>query len=146
MNRMKTLEQGFIIVIGIVLLTASNAAQRPDWFPENRAEIEANCLMENSIDDETLTNIRQLKLDDTPQIRSLIMCSLINTNAYRPDREPEADRLVVAFQQNLKRDCDIDMVESCIDQYKHLQPDDYKYFTIIKCIFNEAPTKCTLIK
>ncbi|XP_075144703.1 uncharacterized protein LOC142219722 [Haematobia irritans] len=131
-----------IVIVFALFISASAAFKRPNWYPQNGAEIEADCMAKISVSDSILQNLRRLKIDDNEETRDLILCCLRNTNVYRPGYGPEADRIAVAFQQSLKLNCDIDLIQGCIPKFIHEMPEKYQFFRTIKCIYDEAPQRC----
>uniref|UniRef100_A0A1I8P7J0 Uncharacterized protein n=1 Tax=Stomoxys calcitrans TaxID=35570 RepID=A0A1I8P7J0_STOCA len=131
-----------LLVICAIILSASAAFERPDWYPENGSQIEADCMSKIAVGDDILNKLRKLQIDDNEKTRDLILCCLRNTNVYRPGQVPEADRIAVAFQQSLKLNCEEDLINGCIPKYKDEKPENYQFFRIIKCIYDEAPARC----
>uniref|UniRef100_A0A1I8PET6 Uncharacterized protein n=1 Tax=Stomoxys calcitrans TaxID=35570 RepID=A0A1I8PET6_STOCA len=131
-----------LTIIFAFIVSASAVFERPDWYPENGVEIEALCSAKLADDDIILNKLRKLEIEDNEKTRELILCCLKNTNVYREDHGPEADRIAVAFEQSLKLHCEPELIQECSQKFKEEKPESYEFFRIIKCIYDEAPQKC----
>uniref|UniRef100_A0A1I8NN01 Uncharacterized protein n=1 Tax=Stomoxys calcitrans TaxID=35570 RepID=A0A1I8NN01_STOCA len=112
--------------------------KRPSWYPDDSPEIEAECMEDFTISEESLKQIRNLQIANTPAVRAYLLCFLKETNVYRPDKGPEIKRIAWSLKQNYHLNkCDADMIRDCIEEQGDQDLKDYAFFNIIKCVFHK---------
>ncbi|XP_075144700.1 uncharacterized protein LOC142219719 [Haematobia irritans] len=134
----------FIVVL-LVLSMTMIFAERPEWYPENAAELEVNCMKDHNVTPEIVAKIRSFHLDDTPEIRDVVYCSAKAKNIYRPGVGFEPERFVLGVRESVKMDCNINYIRSCGEKHKYVQPEKSMYFNVLKCIFEDLESNCKKI-
>ncbi|XP_011295728.2 uncharacterized protein LOC105262425 [Musca domestica] len=135
----------FKIIITICLLSLV-FAERPDWYPENPQEIEAECMKKYNVDAETIAKIRAFQLEDTPTVRSVLFCSAVGKNVYRPEKGFEPERFAVGLKYGLNVDCNVDFIRNCANKYNNIESQEGKYFHFFKCVFDDIKENCKKIE
>ncbi|XP_013097474.2 B1 protein [Stomoxys calcitrans] len=135
-----------LLVVFLILFLSKTFAERPDWYPENAAEIEADCKKENGITPEIWSQMLSLDLEDTPAVRSVLLCLVKRKTVYRPENGFEAERLQVGLQQVAKRKCDLNHIKDCGEKFCDLEPEDFKIFSIFKCTLDDRHEKCEKVE
>uniref|UniRef100_A0A1I8NMK7 Uncharacterized protein n=1 Tax=Stomoxys calcitrans TaxID=35570 RepID=A0A1I8NMK7_STOCA len=133
-------------ILVLILTARTILAQRPDWYPENPAKIEEQCMREHSITPEIWSTIRSFHLDDTPNVGSFFLCLNTKKGVFRPEKGFEPERLAIGIRMTTKVDCDVNMIRNCGDRYKELKPHDHMILNIIKCIFENKEGNCRKIQ
>ncbi|XP_073821523.1 uncharacterized protein [Musca autumnalis] len=117
--------------------------KRPKWYPSDSPDIEAECMEDYSISAETVADIKNLQIKNTPDVREYLLCFLTETNVYRPEKGPEIKRIAWSLKEMFKLNkCDLDMIRDCVEEHQADELKDYAYFKIIKCAYEKAPARC----
>lgn len=141
----------FTILLGLMTLCQLvvyaeilDLGKLPKWYPKDSPVIEDECMEDYSISAETVADIKKLQIENTPAVRSFLLCYLKEANVYRPEKGPEIKRIAWALKESLKLNkCDADMIRDCIEEHKSEDDlKDYAYFNIIKCVYEKAPARC----
>ncbi|XP_073820402.1 uncharacterized protein [Musca autumnalis] len=130
----------FICMISLVL------SERPDWYPENPNAIEAECTNKYSISAETVEKIRAYQIEDTPAIRSALLCSAVGKNIYRPEFGFEPERYVIGIKYGLNVDCKVEYISGCAQKYMDIESQEEKYFKFFKCVIENRKDNCKKIE
>ncbi|XP_013097475.2 uncharacterized protein LOC106080604 [Stomoxys calcitrans] len=132
----------FLMLFGLGIL-----AERPEWYPENAAEIDAECMKKHVLSAEIMEKLKNdFTLEDTPTMRSLVFCSALGKQVFRPNVGFEAVRVVEGLQENAKLNCSLVAVQHCADQFKTANSNEAMFFSTMKCLFDNISENCSKIK
>ncbi|XP_061394979.1 uncharacterized protein LOC133330558 [Musca vetustissima] len=135
--------------LSFILLICCSAmvfADRPDWYPEDEAAIEAKCREDNSISDETAKQIWSNNIEDNHDTRNFFLCLAEKKNIFSTETGFKPDRLLVVLKERAKLDCKPEFIEGCAEKGKDVTPDDAKMFTIMKCTVAGAEENCKKVE
>uniref|UniRef100_A0A2Y9D4J4 Uncharacterized protein n=1 Tax=Stomoxys calcitrans TaxID=35570 RepID=A0A2Y9D4J4_STOCA len=120
-------------------------AQRPDWYPKNSLDIEAECMAINCLSPEIMYDILNLHVEDTPAMRAFLFCAAVGKNVYRPEIGFEIDRFDMGLKYKIKIDCSKEFLNYCVEVYQWEENPESFYFYIVKCVFDNAEDYCIRI-
>lgn len=103
-------------------------------------------MQQYPISAEAKSDIRNFKLTDAPNMKSLLLCIANGQNVYSPDEDLEPERMAYSLYRSLHLECELDLVRECLGNHKEHSlngnHEDFMYLTL-ECIFEGAPGKCT---
>uniref|UniRef100_A0A1I8P5W7 Uncharacterized protein n=1 Tax=Stomoxys calcitrans TaxID=35570 RepID=A0A1I8P5W7_STOCA len=133
------------IIIIVVLYIAGVLADKPDWYPENPTDIEKECLQRYPISKEDKTDIKSLKLNDVPNMSTLLLCVAHGQSVYDIEDELKPERIVYGLYRSLHLNCDVGMVNECLDHHQDHREngkhEDFLY-AFVHCVFERAADEC----
>ncbi|XP_061401185.1 uncharacterized protein LOC133336934 [Musca vetustissima] len=137
------------IIIFVVLFSTGVFANIPDWYPENPTEIEKQCIEQYPISAEAKAEIRNFKLIDDPNMKSLLLCVANGQNVYTPETDLDPERMAYSIYRSLHLECALELVRECLGNHKEHSVngnhEDFMYLSL-ECIFDGAPGKCTHVE
>ncbi|XP_073818125.1 uncharacterized protein [Musca autumnalis] len=103
-------------------------------------------MQQYPISDEAKSDIRNFKLNEDPNMKSLLLCVANGQNVYSPDGDLEPERMAYSLYRSLHLECELDLVRYCVENHKghgvNGNHEDHMYLSL-ECIFQGAPGKCT---
>ncbi|XP_058976098.1 B1 protein-like [Musca domestica] len=130
----------------LICAIAMISADRPDWYPEDEAAVEAKCREENNVSAETVTKTWANEVEDTPELRKFLLCLSENKHLYHADTGFKADRLQYVLKEKSKLNCKDDFVEGCVNAAKDVKPDEALVFDVTKCVVAGAKEHCEKVE
>ncbi|XP_075144701.1 uncharacterized protein LOC142219720 [Haematobia irritans] len=134
-----------IVFVLIVLSSSMIFAERPSWYPENSAELDAECMKKHPVSAEIIEKVRSFHLEDTPNMRALVYCGATSKNVYIPGEGFNSERFVEGMKESSKMNCNMDSVRNCADKHKNAESDEAIFFNVLKCVFDDINGICNKV-
>jgi len=137
LNRLKT-SYPFIMKLAIIVLFALFClGQCEEWVPKTGLEIKdirQECLRENPLSDEIITNMKQFIFPDEEPCRKYLLCTAVKMGVFCTHEGYHADRLAKQFKMDLDEAEVQSIAEGCIDKNEEGSPADVWAFRGHKCL------------